>query len=58
MKHKEKMKVYKNTTYDNITYYECQPLKGVSLFAFTKRKLIIDLCKIYGYALFKPINLS
>lgn len=52
------MKVYKNTTYDNITYYECQPLKGVSLFAFTKRKLIIDLCKIYGYALFKPINLS
>lgn len=52
------MRVNKYTTYDNCTYYECEPIKGIHLFAFTKRRLILDLCKIYGYALFKPYNLN
>ena len=51
------MTIHKHTTKE-LTYYECEPIKGIHLFAFTKRALIIDLVRIYGYALFNPINLN
>lgn len=51
------MRVTKYTT-KNVMYYECSPVKGIHLFAFTKRALIIDLVKIYGYHIFKPLNLN
>lgn len=41
-----------------ITYYECNPVKGVTLFAFTKRRLLIDLFNIYKISLFNPINVN
>lgn len=52
------MKVNKYTTYDNITYYECQPIEGICLFSFTLRQLVLDLILVYGYAVFRPLNLN
>lgn len=51
------MKITKTQT-KAITYYECQPIDGICLFAFTKRRLLIDLCKVYGINLFNPLNLN
>lgn len=51
------MRITKTITKDCI-YYECEPQPNVILFAFTKRALIIDLFKIYGYSLFNTLNLN
>lgn len=51
------MKIHKHTT-NSLTYYQCEPLPAIHLFAFTKRALIIDLIKIYGYSLFNTLNLN
>lgn len=51
------MKVTKTIT-ENITYYECEVNKGQYLFAFSLRQLVLDLVVIYGYSLFRPLNLN
>lgn len=51
------MRITKTIT-KSVTYYECEPIKNTHLFAFTLRRLIIDLIRVYGYAWFKPLNLN
>lgn len=51
------MKIYKHTT-NGLTYFQCEPTKGVQLFAFSKRALFIDLFNIYKTVIIKPLNLS
>lgn len=51
------MKIHKHTT-NGLTYFQCEPIQGIQLFAFTKRALVIDLFKIYGYSLFNTLNLN
>lgn len=41
-----------------ITYYEAKISKGVHVYAFNLRSLIIDLVKIHGFSLFNPLNLN
>ncbi len=51
------MRINKTIT-KSVTYYECQINENQFLFAFTLRALIVDLCKIYGFSLFRPLNLN
>lgn len=51
------MKIYKHTA-NGFSYFQCEPTKGVQLFAFTKRALLRDLFKIYSHVVVKPFNLN
>lgn len=51
------MKIYKHTT-NGFSYFQCEPINGIALFAFTKRALLKDLFKIYGRVVLKPLNLN
>lgn len=46
------------TIYRDLTYYECEVNKGQYLFAFSLRRLIVDLITIYSYSIFRPLNLN
>lgn len=51
------MRIYKHTT-NGFSYFQCEPMKGTQLFAFTKRALLYDLFIIYGRVVLKPLNLN
>ena len=51
------MKITKHTTKD-FYYYECNPMKGTTLFAFSKRQLLKDLFNVYQVLLLPNFNLN
>jgi len=51
------MRITKTTT-SEVTYYQCEPQPNVILFAFSLRRLYIDLFKIYTISLSNQVNLN